>query len=399
MFARMRWPLLGLFVIWLGACELLADGGGPPVQPTAAPTKPAIAAPPKPAGAPATTATPAQAAVKPTVVPLNQAQPQAQPQPGGGADSLVAAIRRVADARKPSVVLIASLAGEIGAGTQPGGDGQGVGSGAIIDPAGFIVTNNHVVEGAQALRVVLPDNRTFEGRLVGRDPQTDLAVVKIDGENLPVAPLAPSLNVAVGDWVVAIGNALGLPGGPTVTAGVVGALGRTITEPNGVALEDMIQTDAAINPGNSGGPLLNLNGEIVGVNTAGIQGAAGLGFAVSIDTVREVVPQLIQNGRVIRPFIGISTVEITPGVAARNNLPRQDGLGIVRVGDGTPAQRAGLREGDIIIAADGQPVKTQRDLRGVLSNHKPGDTLILTVQRGNSQGEARVTLAEAPRPS
>jgi S1-C subfamily serine protease len=111
--------------------------------------------------------------------------------------------------------------------------------------------------------------------------------------------------------------------------------------------------------------------------------------------VREVVPQLIQNGRVIRPFIGISTVEITPGVAAR----RQDGLGIVRGGDGTPAQRAGLREGDIIIAADGQPVKTQRDLRGVLSNHKPGDTLILTVQRGNSQGEARVTLAEAPRPS
>jgi S1-C subfamily serine protease len=388
---------VSLFVICLAACEVAGDDGGRAVQPTPtaaeAATKPTAPAPTvAPTAAPTATA---QAPAKQSAVPLNQAPPQ----PGGGADSLVAAIRRVADSRKQSVVLIASLAGQGGAGTQPGGEGQGVGSGAIIDAQGHIVTNNHVVEGARALRVVLPDNRTFAGQLVGRDPQTDLAVVKIASDNLPVAPLAPSLNVAVGDWVVAIGNALGLPGGPTVTAGVVGALGRTLTEPNGVALEDLIQTDAAINPGNSGGPLLNLNGEIVGINTAGIQGAAGLGFAVSVDTVREVVPQLIQNGRVIRPFIGISTVEVTPGVAARNDLPRQDGLAIVRVGAGTPAERAGLREGDIVVAAGGRPVKTQRDLRAVLGAHKPGDALVLTVQRGASQAEARVTLGEAPRPA
>jgi S1-C subfamily serine protease len=284
-------------------------------------------------------------------------------------------------------------------GRQPRQEQQGVGSGAIIDAAGHIVTNNHVIEGAQGLRVVLPDGRTFDARLIGRDPQTDLAVVKIEGQNLPVVPLAPRVNVAVGDWVVAIGNALGLPGGPTVTAGVVGALGRTLTEPNGVALEDMIQTDAAINPGNSGGPLLNLAGEIVGINTAGIQGAEGLGFAVSVDTVHEVVPQLIQNGRVIRPFIGISTVEITPGVAATNNLPRQDGLLIVQVGGGTPAMRAGLRAGDIIVAVEGQPVKTQRDLRGILYQRKPGDTLMLTIQRGSSQSDVQVRLGEAPQPA
>jgi S1-C subfamily serine protease len=161
----------------------------------------------------------------------------------------------------------------------------------------------------------------------------------------------------------------------------------------------MIQTDAAINPGNSGGPLLNLAGEIVGINTAGIQGAEGLGFAVSVDTVHEVVPQLIQNGRVIRPFIGISTVEITPGVAATNNLPRQDGLLIVQVGGGTPAMRAGLRAGDIIVAVEGQPVKTQRDLRSILYQRKPGDTLTLTIQRGSSQSDVQVRLGEAPRPA
>jgi S1-C subfamily serine protease len=343
-------------------------------------------------------ATPAPAAPK-NGAALPPALPKTQPLQLPAADSLTTAIRRVADARKPAVVLIVNLASPAGEALRPTPEQRGIGSGVIFDPAGFILTNNHVVEGAQSLRVVLPDNRSFTGRLIGRDPQTDLAVVKIDGDNLPVAPLAPSLNVAVGDWVVAIGNALGLPGGPTVTAGIVGALGRTVEEPNGVGLQDMIQTDAAINPGNSGGPLLNLAGEVVGINTAGIQGASGLGFAVSIDTAREVVTQLITNGRVIRPFMGVSVQTITPGVAARFNLPREDGVLIAQVGQGSPADRAGLRQGDIIIAIDGQPLKAQEDLRAILAKHKPGDTITIAIQRGNNQGETQLTLGEAPRPS
>jgi S1-C subfamily serine protease len=386
-----RWLWWSFIVVWLTACDLGASNAGQ----AAVATLPATATPAATAtAAPASTMTPVVAPARGTIQPV--VAPTATP---FATDSFITAVRRVADARKPGVVLIANMAVVLSPGRQPRQEQQGVGSGAIIDAAGHIVTNNHVIEGAQGLRVVLPDGRTFDARLIGRDPQTDLAVVKIEGQNLPVVPLAPRVNVAVGDWVVAIGNALGLPGGPTVTAGVVGALGRTLTEPNGVALEDMIQTDAAINPGNSGGPLLNLAGEIVGINTAGIQGAEGLGFAVSVDTVHEVVPQLIQNGRVIRPFIGISTVEITPGVAATNNLPRQDGLLIVQVGGGTPAMRAGLRAGDIIVAVEGQPVKTQRDLRSILYQRKPGDTLTLTIQRGSSQSDVQVRLGEAPRPA
>jgi S1-C subfamily serine protease len=386
-----RWLWWSFIVVWLTACDLGASNAGQ----AAVATLPATATPAATAtAAPASTMTPVVAPAGGTVQPV--VAPVATP---FATDSFITAVRRVADARKPGVVLIANMAVVLSPGRQPRQEQRGVGSGAIIDAAGHIVTNNHVIEGAQGLRVVLPDGRTFDARLIGRDPQTDLAVVKIEGQNLPVVPLAPRVNVAVGDWVVAIGNALGLPGGPTVTAGVVGALGRTLTEPNGVALEDMIQTDAAINPGNSGGPLLNLAGEIVGINTAGIQGAEGLGFAVSVDTVHEVVPQLIQNGRVIRPFIGISTVEITPGVAATNNLPRQDGLLIVQVGGGTPAMRAGLRAGDIIVAVEGQPVKTQRDLRSILYQRKPGDTLTLTIQRGSSQSDVQVRLGEAPRPA
>ncbi|MCC6629061.1 MAG: trypsin-like peptidase domain-containing protein [Chloroflexi bacterium] len=343
---------------------------------------------------------PPTATVPPAATAAAPAAPAAvAPTAPAASESLAYAVRRVADLRKPGVVLIASLGASSASPTADTAEPQGIGSGAIIDNAGHIVTNNHVVEGAQGYRVVLPDGRTFDGQLQGRDPRTDLAVVTIKGDNLPTVPLATSLNVQVGDWVVAIGNALGLPGGPTVTAGVVGALGRTITEPNGVGLEDLIQTDAAINPGNSGGPLLNLKGEIVGINTAGAEGAQGLGFAVSIDTVRDIVPQLIANGRVVRPFIGINTMEITPGIAARSNLSRQDGLGIVLVVPGSPAEHAGLRSGDIIITADGHKIANQRDLSAVLATLQPGNQLPLTVQRGNQETSITVTLGESPRPS
>jgi serine protease Do len=192
---------------------------------------------------------------------------------------------------------------------------QGAGSGFIIDPSGIIVTNNHVVEGAQALRVVLPppDNRSFDAQLVGRDPQTDLAVIKITAASLPTVPLGNSAALRPGDWVVAIGNALDLPGGPTVTQGVVSATGRDEQEPPsqsapntaGPTLYDLIQTDAAINPGNSGGPLVNLQGQVVGINTLGSSQAQGIGFAISIDGAKPIIDQLRHGGTVTRAYLGI----------------------------------------------------------------------------------------------
>jgi S1-C subfamily serine protease len=407
--------LAGLVGFLIGGCQMTnaPTGGGAsaatsppatsaPSQPTAsssaAPSAPAATAAATASAAAAAQAKPAATTVAPAQTPaagVAQAKPLAQ---AAGDQSLRGAVRQVADSRKPAVVLIANLGagGNNAFGPEP--QEQGVGSGVIIDKDGHIVTNNHVVQGAQQLRVVLPDGRTFDGHLVGRDPRTDLAVVKIDGSNLPVAPLASEVNIAVGDWVVAIGNALGLPGGPTVTAGVVGALDRTIQEPNGVALQDMIQTDAAINPGNSGGPLFNLAGEVVGINTAGIEGASGLGFAISVSTVNEIVPQIISNGRVIRPFIGVSVATVTPGLAARLELGRQDGVLVVEVVSGSPAEAAGLQAGDIIIAADGQPIKSEDDLRAFLSGKKVGDQATFTIQRGDKQDQARITLAESPAP-
>ena len=361
-----------------------------PITPTVAATM--TPSPATPAASPTTTAatTTTASATQGTSVSAQTGQP---------ADvTLATAVRHVADTRKPGVVLISVGPARVSDATRPSPEQGGIGSGAIIDAAGHIVTNNHVIEGGGQIEVVLPDGRRFPGNLVGRDPRTDLAVVKIEGNNLPVVPLAPKVNVAVGDWVVAIGNALGLPGGPTVTAGVVGALGRTIEEPNGVTLVDLIQTDAAINPGNSGGPLLNLNGELVGINTAGIQGASGLGFAVSVDTVNDIVPQLMQHGKVIRPFIGIGTQAITPGIAARFDLPADQGLLIVQVVPNSPAAQAGLQEGDIIRVVDGQQIKTEADLQAVLRSKSPGDTITLTVLRNGNEQQVQVKLAEAPAP-
>src|SRR5712692_5832948 len=236
----------------------------------------------------------------------------------------------------------------------------GIGSGVIIDAAGHILTNNHVIDGARTISVALPDGRTFDGQLVGRDPDTDLAVVQIQADNLPIAALGASDRLAVGDGVVAIGNALGLSGGPTVTAGVVSALGRTVREPaadNGAAgprLYDAIQTDAAINPGNSGGPLVNRQAEVVGINTllAGTddQGnpTQGIGFAIAIDTAKPISDQLIATGHAQHAYLGI-VYEWAGGASARqmSNAP-SPGVQVVSVQPGSPAAQAGLQPGDLI---------------------------------------------------
>ncbi len=318
-------------------------------------------------------------------------------------------VRAVVERVRPAVVQITN---EQVVPDQLGGSAitpTGVGSGVLYDPQGLILTNNHVVAGARSLTVALPDGRTYPGKLLGGDPQMDLAVVKIEpkaGETLPVAALGDSAALAVGDEVVAIGNALALPGGPTVTAGVVSALDRAIQEPSetsgepGPYLFDLIQTDASINPGNSGGPLLNMAGEVVGINTLGAGGdgniAQGIGFAISINAARPIAGQLASEGRVSHPFLGIAYGLLTPALAAQLDLPAKQGVVISQVVRGAPAAQAGLQPKDVITAVDGQPIVDETTLGRALSQRKPGERAQLTVARGTERLTIDVTLGERP---
>ena len=319
-------------------------------------------------------------------------------------------ITQVANQVKPAVVQITTSQLSLGSFSQPSQQVTGVGSGVIYDKAGYILTNAHVVAGASQLTVALPDGRTFDGKLVGTDTQTDLAVVQIQGNNLPVAQLGDSGKLQVGDWVVAIGNALGLPGGPTVTQGVVSALGRTVQEPQnqqtgaaGPFLYDLIQTDAAINPGNSGGPLVNLQGQVVGIDTLaagmaepGVQ-AQGIGFAISVNSAMPIAQQLVAQGHVIHPYLGIGYTALTPSMARQLGIPSgTKGDVIIQVVPGSPAAQAGLKSGDVITKVDQTEITDEATLGQVINSHKPGDTVTLTIQRGNQTMEVKVTLGERP---
>jgi S1-C subfamily serine protease len=273
------------------------------------------------------------------------------------------------------------------------------GSGVIIDDRGYIVTNNHVVEGAESIAVTIPDGRNYDATIVGTDPLTDLAVIKIEGDDLLAATFGDSDNLAVGEWVVAIGNALALSGGPTVTVGVISATGRTIQEESGVTLYDVIQTDAAINPGNSGGPLINLNGEIVGINTAKVTSVevSGVGFAISSNTARAVAEELIEEGHVTRPYIGISVVTVTPTIAHSYDLATDEGAMVSYVASGSPADHAGLRLGDVIIRFDGEPITTADDAVLAIRAHEIGDRVDITYLRGSSQRTTSAILIDRPK--
>ncbi len=281
---------------------------------------------------------------------------------------------------------------------------SGVGSGAVFDPRGYVMTNNHVVEEANEIVVTLPDREeTYSARLVGRDPSTDLAVIKIEGNDLPLVTLGDSDALQVGEPVVAIGNALGLEGGPTVTVGVVSALNRSIDEPNGETLHQLIQTDAAINPGNSGGPLVNMAGQVIGINTAVATGssqapAQGIGFAISINSAKPILEDLIAYGKVRRPYLGVELATVTPGIARQARLPVDHGVYIVRTVRGGPAARAGLMAGDIIIGIESNPIKNIADLRKTMSNLKIGQKVTIQVARGSGQRTFEVTLGEMPAP-
>jgi S1-C subfamily serine protease len=289
-----------------------------------------------------------------------------------------------------------------------------LGSGFVIDTEGYIVTNYHVIQDAQEVKVNFSGDDRVPAKVVGSDPSTDLAVLKIgtQARALTPLPLGNSDAVRVGDAVVAIGNPFGLE--RSVTAGIVSALQRDITAPNGYTIDKVIQTDAPINHGNSGGPLLNARGEVIGVNSqieSETGGNVGIGFAVPVNTVKEVVAQIKQNGRVEHAYLGVEMQAISDELSQTFNLPADEGVLIVTVADGSPAEKAGLQGGnqsvivegtsyvlggDIVTAADGQPVADPDELRTVIMEKDPGDPLTLDIHRGDSQRTVSVRLGRQP---
>jgi S1-C subfamily serine protease len=294
---------------------------------------------------------------------------------------------------------------------------QALGSGFVIDTAGRIVTNFHVVQGAEQIEVSFSNRDSVRARVVGTDPSTDLALLKVNVDARALRPLdlGNSDRVRVGDSVVAIGNPLGLE--RSVTAGIVSALHRPLTAPNEFTIDDVIQTDASINSGNSGGPLIAANGSVVGVNTAiatgntGTRGNIGIGFAVPMNTVRNVVSQLIERGRVEHPFIGVGAQEVDQEIAQLFNLPAERGLLVVRVYEGSGAagaeMQAGTREvvidgqsyllgGDYIVEIDGKPVSQAEDLRKAIMGKKVGDEITIEAYRGDEKRSFDVKLGRQP---
>jgi S1-C subfamily serine protease len=269
---------------------------------------------------------------------------------------------------------------------------RGQGSGFIIDSSGIVLTNAHVVDRADKVTITLKDGRNFAGKVQGVDRVTDLAVVRLQGgTNLPVAPLGDSTQVEVGDWAIAVGNPLGLDN--TVTLGIVSTLKRS-SAAVGIPDKrlDFIQTDAAINPGNSGGPLLNQEGEVIGINTAIRPDAMGIGFAIPIDKAKQITSLLIRGQKVAHPYLGVQMTTLTPALAAENNndpnsaieLPEVKGVLVVQVLPNTPAAKAGLRRGDTILEIDGQPVTSADTLQSIVENSRVGNPLKLKLQRGKS---------------
>lgn len=269
---------------------------------------------------------------------------------------------------------------------------KGLGSGFIISEDGYIITNNHVVEKADDIKVILEDGESYKAEIIGKDPKTDLALLKIEPKHdLSAVTLGRSNSIDIGDWVVAIGNPFGL--GHTVTTGIVSAKGRSL----GLgAYDDFIQTDAAINPGNSGGPLFDLDGSVVGVNTAIIAGGQGIGFAIPIDMARSVVEQLRNKGRVVRGWLGVLVQQITPEIAESLNLSQPEGALVSDVTPGGPADKAGLKRGDVIVAFDGNRIEDMPDLPKTVATNEPGTVSKLTFIRNGTKKTVDLTLGELP---
>lgn len=274
---------------------------------------------------------------------------------------------------------------------------RGTGSGVIYDKAGYIATNNHVVEGASEIIVSLPDGRTVKGKVLGADAVTDLAVVKINLDNLPVAEFGDSDTLQVGEPAIAIGNPLGMEFRGSVTAGVISALNRSIEI--GERKFNLIQTDAAINPGNSGGALVNADGEVVGINSAkiAVSGVEGIGFAIPVNTAKPILDELAHKGRVARPYLGASLMDQDIANRYGFEMNLHGGIFLVKVVQGSPAAKAGIRAGDIILSFNGSKVKTAVELRTKLAECKVGDSVDVQIMRNGQVESVTVVLEEVPR--
>ncbi|MBY4594649.1 trypsin-like peptidase domain-containing protein [Ottowia caeni] len=273
----------------------------------------------------------------------------------------------------------------------------GLGSGVIMSPQGYVLTNNHVVEGADEIEVVLTDARRAPAAVIGTDPESDLAVLKIDLDKLPVIVLGSSDHVQVGDRVLAIGNPFGV--GQTVTSGIVSALGRNQLGIN--TFENFIQTDAAINPGNSGGALVDIDGNLMGINTAIYSrsgGSMGIGFAIPVSTAKQVMESIVKNGQVVRGWIGVEPGELTPELAQTFGANVQQGVIVTGVLNGGPASQAGIRPGDVITQVNEKPVRTVSELLSRIAALPPGEPSAFTLQRRGEEVQASVTPVQRPRP-
>ena len=272
---------------------------------------------------------------------------------------------------------------------------HGAGSGVIISKDGYILTNNHVVEGAREVMVTLANQKEYKAEIIGLDPKTDLAVLKIDDKkSLPAAELGNSEILRVGDWVVAIGNPFGL--NHTVTSGIVSAKGRVI---GAGPYDDFIQTDASINPGNSGGPLFNMKGEVVGINTAIIPQGQGIGFAIPVNTAKPLIPQLVSDGEVTRGYLGVNIQSITPELAKALGVEDSKGALVADVTPGSPAEKGGLKRGDIITGYDGKDVKDHRGLPAMVAATPVDEKVTVTVMRDGKERKLSVTVGKLPSES
>ncbi len=342
-----------------------------------------------PSLAPAATPTPTPPPT-PTALPSPTPAPVFAPPPSGQLPSITELVSEVESA------VVSINVESVNRGMFFDFTNQGAGSGVIISADGYIVTNYHVVQDVMGIVVNLPDGRAYDAEIVGWDLLTDLAVLKIEPDDeLPTAVWGDSDSLRVGDWVVAVGNALALRGGPTVTLGIVSARGRTIRterEP----LYDMIQTDAAINDGNSGGPLINMDGEVIGISTAMLRQAQGIGFAISSETALPIVDSLIEHGRVIRPLMGMTGEDVTAAIANRLDLPVREGVIVTRLSSDGPAVEAGMEVGDVIVSMDGIPISHMGEFLTLLWSYDVGDSVQVEYMRGDQLFEALVTLEERP---
>ena len=323
--------------------------------------------------------------------------PASPPSDGQLLDAYSAAVSGAVERVGPAVVHLKVATRAEGGRQGPGGTLAGSGSGFAFTPDGFILTNSHVVHGAGAMRVTLADGATYPATLVGDDPDTDLAVVRVSSSALPHAELGDSGALKPGHLVIAIGNPLGFQA--TVTAGVVSALGRTMRSRSGRLIDQIIQTDAALNPGNSGGPLVNSRGHVIGVNTAVIAGAQGICFAIPVNTARFVASRLMRDGRVRRSYVGVigQSVRLSRRLIHEHRLTVQGGVLVTGVEPDSPAARAGLRERDIIVGLAGSVVGSVDDLQRLLTGERIGAAEPVVVLRNGEQRTLRLVPTESPR--